>query len=251
MRRKTTVAASLFLVVLAAGSAVVGQEQPGYVRVITQHVQLGQQKKFESLVSKLLDAFKKNGATLPIFSSAGVSDPGAYTFVIPFNSFADLDAQEKAYGKAFASSPELTGEFFAITHSIDDEIWIARPDLSYTASSPRLKMEEQGFTQVVLLFAVPAQSAALEAVLKERIALRQKNGIGDSVDVAQMLIGADGPAYAVITTGKDQVDFYTQNAKNVATMGAEWQSSLDKAGAMLRRVEFATSAARPALNFMP
>ena len=32
-------------------------------------------------------------------------------------------------------------------------------------------------------------------------------------------------------------------------MGAEWQASLDKTGPMLRRVEFVTSVARPALNY--
>jgi hypothetical protein len=253
MRRKTVAAASLFLAVsfLLAGSAAVAQEQPAMVRVITQRVQLGQQQKFESLIPKLWDAFKKNGATLPVLTSAGVSEPGAYTFVIPFDSFAQLDAEEKAAGKAFSSAPELTGELFGVTLSVDDEIWLGRPDLSYAASSPRLAMEEQGFTQVVLLFAVPAQAPALEAALKELVALRKKHGIADSVDVAQMLIGADGPAYAVITTGKDQVDFYTQSAKNTAKMGAEWQAMLDKAGPMLRRVEFVTSSSRPALNYTP
>ena len=69
--------------------------------------------------------------------------------------------------------------------------------------------------------------------------------------VAQLVIGADGPAYAIISGGKDEVDFYAQNAKNTAKMGAEWQASLEKSGPMVRRVEYVTSLARPALSYQP
>ena len=59
-------------------------------------------------------------------------------------------------------------------------------------------MTEQGFARIALLYAVPGQTPAFEAVLKERNALRKKHGITDGVDVAQLIIGRDGPAYAVI-----------------------------------------------------
>ena len=52
-------------------------------------------------------------------------------------------------------------------------------------------------------------------------------------------------------SGKDEADFYAQNAKDNAKMGAEWQASLDKSGPMLRRVEFQTLLERPDLNYMP
>jgi hypothetical protein len=221
------------------------------VRVITTHVQLGHQRHLESLIPKLWEAFRKAGATMPVFVSAGVSDPSAYTFVVPMTSFADIAAQEQAFGKAFASISEVASEIFGITTSIDDEIWASRPDLGYSPESPRLQMTEQSFGRIALIYVQPAQTAAFEANLKERAALRKKHGIADGIDVAQLVLGADGPAYALISGAKDEVDFYTQIAKNTAKMGAEWQASLDQSGPMVRRVEFVTSVARRALDYQP
>jgi hypothetical protein len=250
MMSKRTFAASALALALISTSFAMAQEA-GMVRVITQHVQLGQQQRFESLVPKLWDAFRKSGVTLPIFGGAGVSQPGAYAFVMPFSSFADLDVQEKAFGKAFASSPELAAELSSMTTSVDDEIWLARPDLGYVPASPRLQMEQQGFLRIALLYVQPAQTQALEAALKELTAGRKKHGIADGVDVVQLLIGADGPVYGVLVNAKDEIDFLTQNAKNVEKMGAEWQAWLAKTGPMMRRVEFQSVSSRPALNYTP
>jgi len=112
-------------------------------------------------------------------------------------------------------------------------------------------MAEQGFTRMVLNYPYPAQAQAYEAVLKERAALRKKFGLGDSVNVAQLVIGADGPAYAVLVSAKDELDFYTQFAKDTQKMGAEWTKSLDQSAPLLRRIEFVTFVARPALMYQP
>ncbi len=249
MRRKTTIAGSILLTVLLSGTVALAQ-QPGYVRVTTIHVQLGHQQHYESLIPKVWDALRKAGGKDPILVTSGVSDPSAYTFVIPMMSFADVDAQEKALQQAFSSVPDVTAELVGITNSVDDEIWAARPDLSYTASSPRLGMQEQAFTRIALLYPYPAQAQAFEAVLQERSALRKKHG-ADSVDVVQLVVGRDGPAYAVLIGAKDEVDYHTQAAKEQQKMGAEWRASIDKSGPMLRRVEFVTGLARPELYYQP
>ena len=152
--------------------------------------------------------------------------------------------------QAFSSVPDVTAELFGITNSVDDEIWAARPDLSYTPSSPRLGMQEQSFTHIALLYPYPGQAQAFEAGLKERSALRKKHG-ADGVDVVQLVIGRDGPAYAVLIGAKDEVDYLTQAAKEQQKMGAEWRASIDKSGPMLRRVEFVTGLARPELYYQP
>ena len=180
-----------------------------------------------------------------------MSDPSAFTFVMPMATLADLGPQEEQLGKAFGADPALTGEIFGMTTSIDDEIWAARPDLGYTPASPRLPMMEQAFLRIARLYAVPGRAMDLEAELKARNELRKKHGIPTAVNVVQMIIGAEGPVYGILISGKDEADFYAQNAKDVAKMGAEWQASLDKTGAMLRRVEFVTLMERPDLNYMP
>lgn len=249
--RRMTINALLLAAVVLASSPAVAQESGGFVRVVTTHIQLGQQKHLESLLPKLWAAFAKAGVATPSFVSAGVSDPSAYTFVMPMSSLADLAAQEEQLGKAFGTDPALTGEVFGITTSIDDEIWAARPDLSYAPASPRLPMTEQRFVRLALLYAVPGQTPALEAELAARNEIRKKHGIPTAANVVQLIVGLDGPVYAILISAKDEADFYTQNAKDVAKMGAEWQASLDKTGPMLRRVEFTTFNERPELNYMP
>jgi hypothetical protein len=249
MRRKTFGVAALFLAALLAPPMALAQD--GMVRVITTHIQLGHQKHLESVIPKFWEAFRKAGATMPVFISAGMSDPGAYTWVIPMTSFADIAAHEQAFAKAFASNPELAGEMFAMTTSIDDEIWASRSELGYVPASPRLTMEQQSFMRLALIRVHPAHTLAFEAALKELAALRKKHGLTEGVDVAQMIIGADGPAYAVMIGAKDEADFYTQVAKDTAKMGAEWQAYLDKSGPMVRSVEFITSSSRPALFYQP
>ena len=126
MLRKTIAVLVLAAVVLAAAPAV-AQESGGFVRVVTTHIQLGHQQHLESLLPKLWAAFKKAGVQSPSFVSRGVSDPSAFTFVMPMATLADLGAQEEQLGKAFGADPALTGEIFGMTTSIDDEIWAARP----------------------------------------------------------------------------------------------------------------------------
>jgi len=251
MTKTTATALLVSLALLSLGGAATAQDQPGMVRVITVHVKLGHQQHFESTMPKIWEALRKAGGKSPYFVSAGVSDPGAYVLVVPMNSFADLEAQEKTLNQAFGSVPDVTAESFGATTSVDDEIWLDRPDLAYQPAQQRVPVTEQTFMHIALLYADPGQIPALEATLKERNELRKKNGITDAVGVAQLLIGADGPAYAIMTGAKDQADFYTQNAKNIAKIGKDWQASLDKSGPMLRRVEFVTSVAKPALDYKP
>ena len=250
MQRRTLAALILGATALASTPAT-AQESGGYVRVVTTHIQLGHQQHLESLLPKLWAAFKKAGVQSPSFVSRGVSDPSAFTFVMPLGSLGDLGAQEEQLGKAFGADPALTGEIFGLTTSIDDEIWAARPDLSYTPAKPRVPMMELAFLRIALLYAAPGQTPALEAELKARNELRKKHDIPTAVTVVQLLVGRDGPVYGILTSGKDEADFYAQNAKDVAKMGAEWQASLDKTGPMLRRVEYQTMTERPDLNYMP
>ena len=249
--RRWMIAVLVLAAVVLASTPLVAQEAGGFVRVVTVHVQLGHQKHLESLLPKLWAAYKKAGVQSPSFVSRGVSDPSAFTFVMPMASLADLGAQEEQLGKAFGTDPALTGEIFGMVTSTDDEIWAARPDLGYTPASPRVPMMELAFLRIALLYAVPGQTPALEAELRARNEIRKKHGIPTAVNVVQLVVGRDGPVYGILMSGRDEADFYAQNAKDNTKMGAEWQASLDKTGPMLRRVEFQTLAERPDLNYMP
>lgn len=248
MSKRILVAACLVASICAP--LAVAQDAP-LVRVITTHVQLGHQQHYESVIPKLWVALKQVGGASPVFVSAGMSDPGSYNFIVPMTSFAEIDSQNELLQKAFAAAPAVASELQGITTSIDDEVWRNRPDLGYVPKTPRLQDAEQAFTYLVFLYPHPGQVPAFEAVLKEAAALRAKHGLADGTGVGQLLIGPDGPAYVVLTGAKDEVDYHVEAAKGVQKMGAEWQALLAKGGPMVRRVEYASAAARPALAYQP
>ena len=106
-----------------------------------------------------------------------------------------------------------------------------------------------GFSRIALVY--PEPGSPYDEALKENKALREKHGLGTGTEVYELAMGADGPAYAIILGGKDASDFYAQNAKETAAMGADWQAYLQKNGPKLRRVEYQSSVARPELGYTP
>lgn len=227
------------------------QEPPALATVFTVHTQLGQAQAYEAALQELWKAFRKAGLKRPISVMSGISDPGDYTFVVGFSKWADLDEQGLKEQAAFASVPSVGNSLTSVATSSDWSIWRSRPDLSYVPTSPRLPEAEQLFTRVAFVRPHFAKAQAYEAVLQEAVALRRKHGLGDAVGAWQLWGGADGPAFALVTTAKDEADFHTQNAAALAKMGAEWQAYLAKAGPMLRDVSYITGRSRPDLAFAP
>lgn len=248
--RVRTIVSSLCLIALAAAPAALAQET-GLVNVLNVHIQLGHQQHYEATIPKLWEAFRKAGVTHQIEVSASVEDPGTYTFVVPVASFADLGTLRDSVNKAFASAPQVMAELSGMSLSQDQSVWAIRPDLSYLPTTPRVAEAEQGFARIAFIYVRPDQALPFEAALRDAGALWKKHAIADARTIAQLVIGDDGPIYAVIIGAKDEADFYVSNAKATQKMGAEWQAYLDRTGPMLRRVEFETSAARRGLTYQP
>jgi hypothetical protein len=243
--------AVLFGAVWLLAPVASAQDAPAMVSVLTVHVELGSQESYEAGLGEIWKAFKAKGVGAQIFVSTSLEEPGAYAFAVPVASWAEFGTLNEKIGAAYASIPAAMQKVSATIRSWDQEMWIARPDLSYRPAKPRLQDSEMGFTRIALLYAHPDQEAALEQALGTALALRKKHSLGTGTEVYQLAMGSDGPAFAILLNGKDQADFYTQNAKETATMGAEWQDYLQKTGPTLRRVEFTSSLARPDLLFTP
>lgn len=243
--------ACLALVLVPLAPAALAQDPPAMVRVLQVRTQLGHQPQYESTIPKLWDAFKKAGFSTPISVSAGVSEPGLYTFVAPLSKLADLDTQNEQANKAYAAATAVLAELQEMTVSQENSLWALRPDLGYVPATPRVSPEEAAFTRLVFAYPHPARVLEFEGFLKESAALRKKHGLDDAVNVGQLMFGGDGPAFALLINAKSEADFVASNDKAVQKMGAEWQALLAKGGPTLRRVEIRSSAARPALGYQP
>lgn len=226
-------------------------QEAGMVRVIAAHVQFGHQQHYESVIPRMWEAFEEAGVTGPIFVSSGVSEPDVYTFVVPVASFAQLDANQAATSKAFASAGDVVAEIQGMTTGVDQSIWAMRPDLGYAPETPRVAETEAGFTHATFLYPHPGKALAFEGIIKEASELRKKHGITDAVAVGQLVIGDGGPAYAVIIDAKDQADYYAHAAKVAEKMGEDWQALIAKAGPMLKGLENQSWTPRPDLAYQP
>jgi hypothetical protein len=229
----------------------IAQEAPPMVSVLTVRVQVGSQDDYETGLAEIWKAFKAKGFGAQIFVSTGVEEPGSYSFASPVASWAEFGERNAKIQAAYASIPEAMQKIDATVRSWTNEMWVARPDLSYRPAKPRLQDSEMGFSRIALLYAYPRHAAALDEAIKGSIALRTKHGTPTGTEVYELAMGSDGPAFAVILGGKDAVDFYTQDAKDVAAMGADWEAYLRKIGPYVRRVELLTSNARTDLFFTP
>jgi hypothetical protein len=219
--------------------------------VLTVHTQPGSQQTYESGLAEIWKAFKTAGMGAPVFARTSVEEPGTYVFAVPVASWAEFGERSAKIEAGYASIPAAMQKIQATITSTRQEIWITREDLWYRPAKPRLQDGEVGFTRVTLVYPHPGRAAAFEEALKEGIALRKKHGLGSGTEVYQLAMGSDGPAYAIIVGGKDQADFYAQNAKELAAMGTEWEAYLQKVNPHLRRVEVESNMERRDLYFTP
>jgi hypothetical protein len=241
----------LFGAALLMAPMVSAQNVAPMFSVLTVHTQLGSQQTYESGLAEIWKAFKTARVGAPVFARTSVEEPGTYVFAVPVASWAEFGEVNGRVEAAYASIPAAMQKIQATITSTRQEMWITREDLWYRPAKPRLQDGEVGFTRVTFVYPHPGREAAFEEVLKEAIALRKKHGLGTGTEVYQLAMGGEGPAYAIILGGKDQADFYAQDAKEMAAMGAEWQAYLQKASPYVRRVEVESNVERRDLYFAP
>lgn len=245
---------SLLLALLAAPVVVAqddgGAATPRYIGIFFAHTQLGDQAAFEDSAKKLMAALKKAGADFPVFAATSVSSPGTYSFASPMMTMADYDAQDAVFAKVFTENPQLGADLSMHMTGNDSTVFAVRPDLWYVPENPRVPEAERNFGRVTFLYLKPAHAQEFEGVIKEFAALAKAKGINDGFEVYQGVMG-EGPVFAVRNLAKSEADFYAQVAKNAAAMGAEGAALQQKAGPMVKRIEYNTAVRRPDLSYEP
>lgn len=253
MRKKQTLIV-IASVVLVAGATLAppafAQQAPAYLSVYTEHVKLGHDAEYADVVKELWAAMKKEGGDFAVLASQSLSNPGHYTFVTTLSSMADMDHQNEAFGKVFSAHGDLMSKFGKLSNGNESFIIAPRPDLSYQPDNPRVSDAEAGFARVMFVYPHPEHALDLETALRDAGELWKKKGINDGFGVFTNVTGA-GPVYALRTIAKDEADFYTQQAKNNATLGQEGAALRNRVGPMIREIEYSASVPRPDLGYQP
>jgi hypothetical protein len=248
---KSLVSAGLFGAALVVAPMTSAQDAPPMYTVLTIYTQPGSQQTYESGLAEIWKAFKTAGVRAPIYARTSAEEPGAYVFALPVASWAEFGEVNAKIEAAYASIPAVMEKIQTTITSTRQEMWITREDLWYRPAKPRLQDATFGFMRDTRVYPQPGHEAALEEALKEGVALRKKHGLGSGTEVYQLAMGSEGPAYGILVAAKDQADFYAQNAKDLAAMGAEWEAYIEKVGQHLRRVEVRSNVERPDLYYTP
>lgn len=242
---------SLVLSVLATPCAWGQDAPPSLVEIMVVEVPLGQVPQYEAAVKEVLAALGEAEFDRAAFASVSTSRPGEFTFGFPLTGYGDLPTLGSVQQALGAEGASLMAEITAASRSVDTSVWASRPDLSYQPSSPRVSPEEAGFTRIAFLRPHRGRELDFEAVVKEAGAVYGKHGVQDGLDVWQLTVGADGPAFAILTNARSEADYHAQAAKNQEKMADDWQAIVAKAGPMLRSIEFEGSVNRPDLSYQP
>jgi hypothetical protein len=241
----------LFGAALLFASIASAQDAPPMYSVFTVYIQPGGQQTYESGAAEILKAMKAAGVRNPMYARTSVEEPGAYAFAVPVASWAEFGEVNAKIEAAYALVPAAMEKILPTITSLRQEMWITREDLWYRPAKPRLQDSEVGFTRITRVYPKVGHEAALDEALKEAAALRKKHGFGSGTEVYQLAMGGEVPVYAILVSGKDAADFYAENAKELAAMGAEWQAYLQKASPHVRRAEIETAVERRDLSYTP
>jgi hypothetical protein len=194
---------------------------------------------------------QQNKFSTPIAIAAGSGS--TYGFVLNFPDFA-------AVGKVFAEYQALIEKkhFKDIIRSGVDQtngenVWLSmsRPDLSYVPENPRIQQGEAQYVRYTFLHIEPGTEDRIDAALKKFAALYRKHKISTGFIVGAAITGTNLPFYVVGVAGKSAADLFTENEKNIAAMGAEWQALFAEIGSMLRTTKILEIQPRPDLSYMP
>ncbi len=248
MRKKFL--ALLIMAALMIAPVALAQDQQ-LASVLTIHTKLEHAQHYEGLLKDIFAAFKKAGLQSPIAASTSLSDPGAYTFIVQFTSWTEFGENNVKIGQAYASIPDVMQEIQGTFSHSEQSIWAVRPDLSYAPSEPRIAPGQGGFSRASFFYPHPGQGPAFEALIQDVTALNEKHGNPNGYNVAQLAVGAEAPAYVLIVAGKNEADFFGEAAKWQEKMASVLLPVIQKAGPMLRRIEYSSSIPRPDLSYTP
>jgi hypothetical protein len=222
--------------------------------VFTDHVKPHAAMKYEANIRAIVDAMTAAGVQDVKFVAISGPEMG-YAYAMPGYGPNEYDAMntnwmagmEKVGPQKFM---DLMKSAMASVESQDMGYLALRPDLSF-------KPEMVGFDPAkpmrhyTLLYVVPGQEMAFEAVGAKYQALYTKHGIERGWRLYKYMSGADLPAYLVVESAADEHDHHKMNAEIDEVLGEEGQALFAEVGATLRRVETRTGWVRPDLSYPP
>jgi hypothetical protein len=207
-----------FAVILLA-TLTTAQAQEQYLDVYVAQVKPEKRADFDAIAKKMVAANRQSKGDAWITMETVYGPNNRVTFISTRQSYADAEsgsaafneAIQKAHGKAAAD--KLYQDFTQCVVSTRSELRRRRWDLSSNAPSDPAAMAkmlgESRWLRTSVIHVRPGQGPALEALLKDVKAAREKNSPDVTTLVSQGVAGQEGTIYYVTTLQKSMAGFDT------------------------------------------
>jgi hypothetical protein len=178
-----------------------------------------------------------------------------FYFLIPVDNFAAIDSVFEAFNKVEETAgkeyQELLDMFEGTYEYIQPQIYLLNYELSLISEEGAAESEGENFLCWDIHYIHGGKEREYEEIVKEFQALYRSKNTSQDWYCYQAVIGEKNPVYYFVTSAKDAVDFYTQNAKMWDALGEEGDSFYQKLMNLLRKREMKTGRPRPDLSYTP
>jgi hypothetical protein len=210
--------------------------------------------KYESTSKQWVELMTEGGLDLP-YVRASQQDDAHYLYLIPINSYADIDKFQSVFGSAIEKAGKekwakflVENESCIVTHKDYVVRWSA--EYSYIPKTPRLKVEDSKFIHWMYIRFKLEKRKELMAVLKEWKQLYESKNINSGYSIWQVEMGLDNDMIVLTEYFKDGADYYSTTKEVNAQVKAEEDVLWAKMAPLLVEVKQKHGNRRPDLSYI-
>jgi hypothetical protein len=210
--------------------------------------------KYESTSKEWIKMMTEAGLDLP-YMWASQRDDGHYYYLIPIDSYADIDKFPEIFGAAIEkigkdkwSKFMVENEGSMVTHK--DFIVKRSAKYSYWPKEPRLKQEDANFTHWMFFHYKLENRKEVMSILAEWKKLYEDKNIKNGYTIWLIEMGEDNNMMALTENYKDGGDFYTSQKEDNSLMEAEASALWAKMAPYIVSIDNKYGNQRPDLGFV-
>lgn len=211
--------------------------------------------QYESTTRELLKTLAEKNADPKIFTmNLYVTPDFHYLYVVPISNWAAIDAFQQSWmsmGQSVGKErwQDLMNRGNAAMSSYNEFVVMKRPELSYVPATPRLKPEERRFAHWMYYYLDTAHLNETEQVAKDYAAMFKAKNIGDPFTVYEAVSGNNLPLWIVSVPARSAADFYANDERVNAMLGADVRPLQARAMANTRKFEIRSGVYHPEMSY--
>lgn len=254
MKKALAIVGLLFLALPIFGQ-MAAAPKPQYYLIHEEIVRPNMLAQYEATTREFFNLLGEQKVDPKVFGvNTYVTTDMHYVFVAPISNFSGVDSIYQVFmnlgqGPAKDRFNDLTRRGNATMYSYNEFVAVRRDDLSYVPATPRLKPEERRFVHWQFYYLDGSRMSEAEQIARDYVTLFKSKNIPDGFTIFEALSGNDLPLWVVASTGRSAADYYSNDEKNLATLGADVRPLQARALAVTRKYEVKDGTARTDIGY--